>query len=193
MTLNLILSVLFIGARQAVTYGYLPLSLITVRHDTSSTVVRTALTWSVGFMICILAGVLFLQMTGSLFVREFRQVGYLLVLFAGSLSILNISGKRETFKRFVLDKKWLYSVAMLQAVGGLDIISVTYVFGSDVTFTTVLMSSILYGLCFAMIVSMISIIVGLLASVGPKIRKALVIILSLLAILNGAINFFLSI
>jgi hypothetical protein len=194
MTSVIILTALYTGLINAVTYGYLPLSTTTVRLDGTSTAARVTLGWSVIFMIFLFAGTLLAGLIGYYFFhfsKNFDRIEHLLILFLGFISLINLSEKREPFKRFIRDRRWIYAMGVLQGLSALKIIPTIQILSNEISFALLLMAAIFHGVVFALIVSGINILIALLTNTSPKLRKVLIIIISLLCIINGAINFFL--
>lgn len=191
MISELIITALFFGVRYSITYGFLPLSTVTVHLETPGVRIRAALRWSAVFVVSLLAIVLLTRVVGFFFFSKFDKIGHLLIFFLGFISLINLSEKREPFKRFIRDKRCFYLLGILQGLSAVEIVAVLYSLTSEITLLTLLISALLFGLCFSIVTSAMAIVLGLVAGTGPKIRKTFIIIIALLCVINGAINFFL--
>jgi hypothetical protein len=187
---SILLTAITIGYRQALFTGFIPLSTITSRGEIAPTALRIAFRWACFFLIALLAGTVFLHFVGRYFLQGLIHLEYLLVLFLGIIHLLNLSAKHEHFRNFIYNKRWLYSLGMLQGFSALGNLTALYVYADDITLPLLVLASLVYGLAYCIVVSFFAMFIGILANISHKSRNALVVLLSILGIAIGIVHFF---
>lgn len=190
MMLPIVLAAFSMSYRHALMPGFLPLSMTTARGEIAATALRITTRWSACFLIALMVGAVLIHFLTPRLFTQFIHLEYLLVLFLGIVHLLNLTGKHEQFRNFIYNKRWIYSLGMLQGFSTLGNITAIYSNTADIPFTVLLTSCLVYGLTFVVITSAIAIGLGLLAHSGHKARTALVIVLSVICITLGIIHFF---
>jgi hypothetical protein len=193
MTIPIILAAMTAGYLQALYTGFLPLGSITARGEILATAFRIVMRWSLCFLIAILIGTPFLYFIGPSFFHRFIDLEYLLVLFLAIVNLLNLSAKHEHFRNFLYNKRWLYSLGMLQGFSALGNMVSVFSLTDNIFFSSVLMACLAYTLTYCITVSVFAIFIGLMANTQHRVRTALVVFLSILGIIIGILHFFLGI
>jgi hypothetical protein len=186
----ILLTVLKQGYFQALFTGFLAISSTTSRGVIASTALRIVLRWSTFFLLALLLGSGLLYLLGPFVFHRFIHLEYLLVLFLGIIQLLNLSAKHEHFRNFLYNKRWLYSMAMLQGFSALGNMGSIYAIDAEISFPIVLMACLSYGLAYCFTSSLFAVLIGILTNTGQKARSALVVLLSILGIIIGIIHFF---
>lgn len=186
----ILLTGLTMGYRQALFTGFLTVGSVTARGENAATAFRIVLRWSTFFLFALLLGSGLLYLLGPFVFHRFIHLEYLLVLFLGIIQLLNLSAKHEHFRNFLYNKRWLYSMAMLQGFSALGNMVAIYAIDTGISFPIVLMACLSYGLAYCFTSSLFAVLIGILTNTTQKARTALVVFLSILGIISGIIHFF---
>lgn len=186
----ILLTGLTMGYRQALFTGFLTVGSVTARGENAATAFRIVLRWSTFFLLALLLGSGLLYLLGPFVFYRFIHLEYLLVLFLGIIQLLNLSAKHEHFRNFLYNKRWLYSMAMLQGFSALGNMVAIYAIDTGISFPIVLMACLSYGLAYCFTSSLFAVLIGILTNTTQKARTALVVFLSILGIISGIIHFF---
>jgi hypothetical protein len=185
----ILLTAVTMGYRQALFTGFIPLGTITSRGETAPTAIRIAFRWAFFFLIALLTGSLVIHFAGPVFPRAFIHLEYLLVLFLGIIHLLNLSAKHEHFRNFIYNKRWLYSLGMLQGFSALGNVAAFYSV-DDLKLPLLVMACMVYGLAYCIVVSFLAMFIGLITNISHKSRSVVVVLLSILGIVIGILHFF---
>jgi hypothetical protein len=186
---TILFTALTMGYRQALFTGFFTVGSVTARGENAATAFRIVLRWSTFFLLALLLGSGLLYSRPSLLV-PLIHLEYLLVLFLGVIHLLNLSATHEHFRNFIYNKRWLYSMAMLQGFSALGNLCEIYAIEAEISFPIVLMACFVYGLIYCFTSSLFAVLIGLLTNVGQRARNAIVIFISVLGIIIGIIHFF---
>jgi hypothetical protein len=190
LTISIIITSIVAGGRHSLAGGFLPVGIMAVRCENLPSSLRVLKQWTTAFTITAVAFAITPYFFGFYFFMLLRHLDYLLMLLIGITFFIN-----TYFRKRILaepDKKLIYLIGILQAIGMFYELGAIYAITSSVSGEMMILSVFLMGISFVLFSFFIATLFSmhtLFRSNALKIKSFLLVILSAACILIGVTHF----